>query len=185
MTTETLDYSLLPIGSESPRIVTAVVESPIGCVNKYEYDRLLRAFRLDRKLHSSVHFPGDYGFIPSTVARDGDPLDVLILTRAPAFPGCVVQVRPVGTLEMTDEGVTDEKMLAVATGNPQFAEVETVAQLYPHVLNEIENFFQIYKELEGKKTVTRGWCDVERARSLITEANNTFKKKNLDEGSKN
>jgi inorganic pyrophosphatase len=168
------DYLLLPIGSESPKIVTAVVEIPMGSVNKYEYDKALKVFRLDRRLHSSVHYPGDFGFIPSTIARNGDPLNVLILTHSPTFPGCVVQVRPIGVLEITHRGVTDEKILAVAIGDPQLAAIDDTVAVYPHLLNEIENFFEVYQELEGTKTETHGWRDAERARALIVEANNTF-----------
>src|SRR6266851_3548977 len=98
-----IDYTKLPIGAQSPVCVNAVVEIPQGSVHKYEYDKQLHVFRLDRTLHSPVHYPGDYGFIPGTLGRDGDPLDILILVDAPSFPGCVIEVRPIGVLGMVDQ----------------------------------------------------------------------------------
>lgn len=92
------DYLTLPIGQDAPEVVNAVVEIPRGGANKYEYDKTLRVFRLDRSLYSPVHFPGDYGFIPSTLGSDGDALDVLILVDEPSFTGCLIEVCPVGLL---------------------------------------------------------------------------------------
>ena len=92
------DYLRLPLGDNAPKEVNAVVEIARGEVNKYEYDKALNVFRLDRNLHSPVHYPGDYGFVPSTLSEDGDPLDVLILVDSPSFSGCVIQVRPIGVL---------------------------------------------------------------------------------------
>src|SRR5258708_34743828 len=128
------DYLHLPIGDRAPELVNAVVEIPLGSVNKYEYDQKLHAFRLDRTLHSPVHYPGDYGFIPSTLGNDGDPLDVLVLVDAPSFTGCVMTVRPIGMLEMVDQGKKDEKILAVGTNNPLYKEGVDYARLYPHLL---------------------------------------------------
>src|SRR6266545_4624593 len=108
-----VDYLNLPIGGGCPDIVNAVIEIPSGQVNKYEYDKKLHIFRLDRSLFSPVHYPGDYGFIPSTLSSDGDPLDVLVLVDAPSFPGCLMTVRPIGVLRMIDQGRNDEKILAV------------------------------------------------------------------------
>ena len=103
----------LPAGQNPPEIVTAVIEIPSGSRNKYELDKASGMLKLDRVLFSAVHYPGDYGFIPSTLADDGDPLDVLVLVDAPSFPGCVMEVRPIGMLEMLDQGIADEKILAV------------------------------------------------------------------------
>jgi inorganic pyrophosphatase len=110
-----LDYLRLPLGDQAPEVVNAVVEIPLQSINKYEYDKKLHAFRLDRNLYSPVHFPGDYGFFPSTLGRDADPLDVLILVDSPSFSGCIMEVRPIGVLDMLDQGIHDEKLLAVAT----------------------------------------------------------------------
>ena len=99
-----VNYLELPVGEKSPEVINAVIEIPAEGINKYEYDKTLHVFRLDRNLYSPVHYPGDYGFIPSTLSEDGDPLDVLVLVDAPSFVGCVMQVRPIGLLEMLDRG---------------------------------------------------------------------------------
>src|SRR2546425_2400034 len=114
------NYLTLPIGDAAPDEVNAVIEIPRGQTNKYEYDKELHVFRLDRNLFSPVHYPGDYGFIPSTLADDGDPLDVLVLVDAPSFSGCVMEVRPIGILEMLDQGLGDEKVLCVGKNNPRY-----------------------------------------------------------------
>ena len=168
------DYLKLPIGDESPNIVTAVVEIPQGSVNKYEYDKKLNVFRLDRKLFSPVHYPGDYGFVPRTLAEDGDPLDILILGDDPTFPGCVYDARPIGLFEMLDQGVRDEKILACATGNPRFSAIQDYKQIQPHVLREVEHFFSIYKDLEGKRTKVLGWKDRDAAHEIIRVSNERF-----------
>jgi inorganic pyrophosphatase len=161
------NYLDLPIGDKSPEVVTAVIEIPLDGVNKYEYDKQLHVFRLDRNLHSPVHYPGDYGFIPRTLARDGDPLDILILTDSPTFPGCVFKARPIGLFEMLDQGVPDEKVLAFAVGNPRAAEIKNYTDVMPHILREVEHFFSVYKNLEGKRTEVLGWRDLDAAHEAI------------------
>lgn len=168
------DYLQLPIGDRAPDIVTAVVEIPQGSVNKYEYDKKLNVFRLDRNLHSPVHYPGDYGFIPRTLAEDGDPLDILILGDAPTFSGCVCYARPIGMFEMLDQGIPDEKILAYATGNPRFSDIQNYTEVPPHILREIEHFFSIYKDLEGKRTRVLGWKDREEAHRNIRLSHERF-----------
>lgn len=172
------DYLHLPIGERSPEAVNAIVEIPLDGVNKYEYDKKLHVFRLDRSLYSPVHYPGDYGFIPSTKAEDNDPLDVLILADTPSFTGCLIEARPIGVLEMTDQGVADQKILGVPTHNPRYNEVHNYSSVYTHVLREIEHFFSIYKDLEGKRTRVTGWGDAERARNLIRESHERFLEEN-------
>jgi inorganic pyrophosphatase len=147
---------------------------PLGGVNKYEYDKKLHVFRLDRTLYSSVHYPGDYGFIPSTLAGDGDALDVLVLVADPSFCGCLIEVRPIAMLEMLDQGKRDEKVLTVANKDPRYADVRKQSDIYAHVLREIEHFFSIYKELEGKQTETVAWHDAAQARRVILEARDRF-----------
>lgn len=168
------DYLDLPIGDKAPDIVTAIVEIPLDGVNKYEYDKTLNVFRLDRNLHSPVHYPGDYGFIPQTLADDGDPLDILILADSPTFPSCMFTVRPIGLFEMLDQGVPDEKILAYATGNPRFGGIESYAEVPPHVLLEVEHFFSIYKDLEGKRTKVLGWKDRDAARKIILTSHQRY-----------
>lgn len=150
------DYKSLPIGVNAPSVINAVVEIPKGSTHKYEYDARLGVFRLDRVLHSAVYYPADYGFIPSTLADDGDPLDLLVFLSGPTFPGCMLEVRPVAKLDMIDYKGIDEKILAVATGDPRFQRVEDLQSIEPHVLKEIEQFFSVYKSLEGKVSVTFG-----------------------------
>jgi inorganic pyrophosphatase len=170
-----LDYTKLPIGGKAPNLVNAVIEIPKDSVNKYEYDEQLHVFRLDRTLFSPVHYPGDYGFFPSTLGMDGDPVDVLVLVEAPSFPGCVIEVRPIGVLCMIDQGKRDEKVLAVAESDPLYREVKDCSQVFEHTLREIEHFFSIYKKLEGKKTEIAGWNGVEIARKIISEGQARFK----------
>ncbi len=168
------DYVRLPIGSDAPRLVNAVIEIPRDSVNKYEYDKELHVFRLDRTLFSPVHYPGDYGFIPCTLGLDGDPLDVLVLVEAPSFPGCLMEVRPIGVLRMMDQGRSDEKILAVAQSDPLYTEVKEYSEVFTHTLREIEHFFAIYKSLEGKKTEISGWSGAEAARKIIVEGRQRF-----------
>jgi inorganic pyrophosphatase len=175
-----VNYLELPVGDKSPEVINAVIEIPAEGINKYEYDKTLHVFRLDRNLYSPVHYPGDYGFIPSTLSEDGDPLDVLVLVDAPSFVGCVTQVRPIGLLEMLDQGVPDEKVLAVGKNNPRYADVWNYSEIYPHLLKEMTHFFAIYKDLEGKRVEVKGWRDASYARNKVVEAVNRFKDKPTD-----
>ncbi len=168
------NYLTLPVGSKSPNLVNAVIEIPLEGISKYEYDKELHVFRLDRNLFSPVHYPGDYGFIPSTLGDDGDPLDVLVLVDTPSFPGCVQEVRPIGVLEMIDQGQGDEKILCVGEGNPRYNDVKDYSQIYPHILKEITHFFSIYKDLEGKSVEVRGWKDAGHAREVILKAQQQY-----------
>jgi inorganic pyrophosphatase len=169
------NYLELPIGENFPEACNVVIEIPKGAVNKYEYDKQLHVFRLDRNLHSPVHYPGDYGFLPSTLAEDGDPQDVLVLVAEGSFPGCVQTVRPIGMMEMLDQGVPDEKILCVGKNNPRYKDVWNYSEIYPHMLKEITHFFAIYKDLEGKRVEVKGWHDAAYARKKIVEAAERFK----------
>jgi inorganic pyrophosphatase len=168
------NYLELPIGENSPESCNAVIEIPQGGINKYEYDKKLHVFRLDRNLYSPVHYPGDYGFFPSTLAEDGDPQDVLVLVDEASFPGCVMTVRPIGMMEMLDQGVPDEKILAVGQNNPRYKDVWNYSEIYPHMLREITHFFAIYKDLEGKRVEVKGWHDAAYARQKVNEAARRF-----------
>ncbi len=165
----------LPNDPESPTVVNAVVEVPYGSSNKYEYDHELGVFKLDRVLYSPMHYPGEYGFVPRTLARDGDPLDILVMGRQPMFPGVVVRVRPLAYLEMTDENEEDQKVLAVPVGDPRFRDVTTLDNVDRHRLREIEHFFAIYKELEGKVTEIGDWRGLEDTHTLIRESMAAYK----------
>ncbi len=166
-------YDLDP-GPLSPEEVRMIVEIPKGSSNKYEYDGELDMFRLDRALYSPMHYPGDYGFIPGTLAEDGDPLDVLTLMQQPTFTGCVVSVRPVAILNLRDEKEGDAKILAVPTKNPRYDQIHTMDQIYPHVRREIEHFFQIYKELQGAVMQVDGWAGPMEARKAIMDCRQRY-----------
>ncbi|MGH7657853.1 MAG: inorganic diphosphatase, partial [Gemmatimonadales bacterium] len=125
--------------------------------NKYELDKKLGVYRLDRILHSAMHYPGNYGFLPRTLGDDDDPLDVLVLMKEPVFTGCLVEVRPIGLFELIDTGLADEKVLAVPVSDPYYRGTTELGQVPPHTLKEIEHFFQVYKDLEGTHTETRGF----------------------------
>lgn len=169
-------YEIDP-GPDCPELVRMIVEIPKNSGNKYEYDSELGVFRLDRALYSPMHYPGDYGFIPGTLAPDGDPMDVLVMVEEPSFPGCLIEVRPVGILHMIDEQDTDQKILAVPNGNPRYDEIHTMDQIFPHVRREIEHFFTIYKELEGRVTKTQGWDGPREARKAIVDSRAAYLEK--------
>lgn len=166
-------YDIDP-GPDSPEVVRSIIEIPQHSANKYEYDGNLGVFRMDRALYSPMHYPGDYGFIPGTLADDNDPLDVLVLVQQSSFPGCLIEVRPVGVLNMVDNDEKDHKVLAVPTKNPRYDQIHTMDQIFQHVRKEIEYFFSIYKELEGKVTRMNGWGGPGEARKVITDARNRY-----------
>lgn len=143
-----------------------LIEIPKGSRNKYEYDFVLKKIRFDRMLFSSMMYPGDYGFIPETLALDGDPLDVLVLGAEPTFPMCVMEVRPIGVFHMTDEKGPDEKLICVSINDPFWNKVNDLSELNPHRLKEIEHFFEVYKDLEEKKVDVGGWGNAEDARGI-------------------
>ncbi len=168
------DGAMREVWPEEADSVEAVVEIPKGSRNKYELDHRTGDIFLDRVLYSSVHYPTDYGFIPGTKARDGDPLDVLVLVEEPTFPGCHMKVRPIGVLRMRDENGLDEKILAVPVADPRFEGIRHIGDLQEHWLLEIENFFKTYKNLEsGKDTNVEGWSGTEAAKELLKRYRNS------------
>jgi inorganic pyrophosphatase len=166
-------YDIDP-GPDCPELVRMIVEIPKNSTNKYEYDGKLGVFRLDRSLYSPMHYPGDYGFIPGTLAEDNDPLDVLVLVGEPSFTGCMIEVRPVGILNMVDSEEGDQKVLAVPTRNPRYDQIHTMDQIFTHVRREIEHFFTIYKELEGRLTRMEGWGGPREARKAIVDSRTRY-----------
>ncbi len=155
--------------------VTVMIEIPKGSRNKYEYDKEKRVLRFDRMLFSAVHYPSDYGFIPDTLAQDGDPLDALVLVWEPTFPGCLIEARPVGLFKMWDEKGLDEKILCVPVSDPLWNYIESLADVPPHLLKEIAHFFAIYKDLEEKKTGVEGWEDRDAAVKVIRESEHRYR----------
>jgi len=160
----------LPVGPNPPEELNAIIEIPRGSRNKYELDKDTGLFRFDRLLYSAVYYPGDYGFIPRTLADDDDPLDVLVMVTVPTFPGCLIGVRPIGLFEMRDEKGLDEKILAVPLRDPLYDEYHDLEDVAPHYLREVEHFFAIYKELEGVTTTIVGWRDRVHAYEAIAAA---------------
>ena len=154
-----------------PVEVDIIVEVPQGSRNKYEYDPVIDAIRLDRMLFTSTRYPHDYGFIPGTLAEDGDPLDAMVILDEPTFPGCEIAVRPIAVFWMTDEKGPDAKILMVPARDPRYAGLQNLSDVPDHVTAEIGHFFDIYKELErDKSTDVRGWQDRAAAETIIAES---------------
>jgi inorganic pyrophosphatase len=164
----------LPPGPDYPRVVYVVVEIPKKARNKYEYDERGAFMKLDRVLFSSLHYPGDYGFIPQTLHADGDPLDVLVITNEPTFAGCVIEARPVGVFRLVDRGQLDDKILAVPHTDPLFKDYCKLTDVPSHFLEETTHFFNVYKDLESAEVVGRGWEGLEAAYEEIRIAVERF-----------
>jgi inorganic pyrophosphatase len=139
------------VNDSSTTAVDIVIEIPTGSRNKYEYDHENHVIRLDRRLFTATTYPADYGFVPDTLSKDGDPLDALVLVADPTFPGCVVRARILGVFFMRDEAGLDAKLLTVLEHDPQWDNANDIGDLPTHLLNEIEHFFSIYKDLEPEK----------------------------------
>ena len=143
-----------------------LIEIPKGSRNKYEYDFEFKKIRFDRMLFSSMVYPADYGFIPETLALDGDPLDVLVLGTQPTFPMCVMEVKPIGVFHMADEKGPDEKVVCVPVSDPIWNRLNDLEDINHHLKKEITHFFQVYKDLEKKKVDVGGWGNAEEAREI-------------------
>lgn len=154
--------------------IDVIIEIPKGSRNKYEYDHEKNVIRYDRMIFSSMFYPSDYGFVPDTLALDGDPLDVLVLVTEPTFPGCVIEVRPIGLFNMTDEKGPDAKVLCVPVSDPIWNKITTLEEVNPHLKKEIEHFFQVYKDLEKKKVGIEGWEGKEVAIKTILKAKERY-----------
>lgn len=161
-----LQSKLYKMTNDTPTF-DVLIEIPKGSRNKYEYDFKLKKIRFDRMLFSSMMYPADYGFIPETLALDGDPLDVLVLGTEPTFPMCVMEVKPIGVFHMTDEKGPDEKIICVPVSDPIWNKLHDLSEMNPHQIKEIEHFFQVYKDLEKKKVDVGGWGDVNEAIEIL------------------
>ncbi len=166
----------LPTGPNPPESVYVVVETPKGSKCKYEINKQFPGVHLDRVLHHSVMFPAEYGMIPKTLYLDGDPMDVILLMSQPTYPGTVVEARPIDVLEMVDQGMIDNKILAVAVNDPIYREYTKLGDLPFHLPKEISNFFEIYKMLEHKVTEVKGWLGCEEALKEIVESIELYRK---------
>ncbi len=151
-----------------------IVEIPKGSRNKYEYDAEKRMIRYDRMIFSSMHYPSDYGFVPETLALDGDALDVLVLVSEPTFPGCLIEVRAVGIFNMTDEKGPDAKVLCVPVSDPIWNSIHKLEDVNPHLLKEIGHFFEVYKDLEKKKVSVEDWQDEKHAVEIVLQCQERY-----------
>ena len=149
---------------------TVFVEVPMGSRNKYEVDAATGHVVLDRRLFTSMSYPADYGFIEGTMGGDGDPLDALVLVGEPTFPGCRIRGRIVGVFHMADEKGPDEKGICVPLGDPTFSRIADIHDIQPEFRDEIEHFFQVYKDLEEAKVETRGYGNRADAERVVAEA---------------
>ncbi|MGH9488815.1 MAG: inorganic diphosphatase [Terriglobales bacterium] len=169
-----MNFEHLPLGEAAPDRVNAIIEIPKGTRAKYEYDVRLGVFRLDRLLYASMFYPTAYGFLPSTLAPDGDPLDVLVLISEPLNVGVMLETWPIGLLKMHDEKGEDDKILAVSTGDRSYREVRELEHVAQDELRLVEHFFRTYKTLERKDVVSQGWLGRSHAHQLIRSAHQRY-----------
>lgn len=168
-------YDQVPPGTNLPRVVNAIVEIPKGRRSKFEVDKQTGLIKLDRYLYSSSHYPGDYGFVPQTLAEDGDPLDILVMVNEPTFSGCLIQARVVGLFRMRDRGASDFKLLGVPHSDPLFNELQRLDDVPSHYLREVEHFFATYKQLENIPVETAGWGPADEALAEVQASVERFR----------
>ena len=154
--------------------VDVFIEIPKGSRNKYEYDSIKKVVRFDRMIFSSMHYPSDYGFVTETLALDGDPIDAMVLVSEPTFPGCLIEVKVIGLFKMYDEKGPDAKLLCVPVRDPIWNKINSLEDVNPHLLSEIEHFFQVYKDLEQKKVGVEGWENKEVAIKSLRESQQRY-----------
>ncbi|AKT90789.1 inorganic pyrophosphatase [Campylobacter ureolyticus RIGS 9880] len=172
-----MDISKIKIGS-NPDKINAVIEIPYGSNVKYEIDKTSGAVVVDRVLYSAVFYPANYGFVPNTLADDGDPADILVINEYPLQAGSVIPCRLIGVLVMEDEAGMDEKLLAVPISkiDPRFDNIESIDDLPKATLNRIKNFFETYKLLEPNKWVkVKGFKDLKTATEILDKAIKNYK----------
>lgn len=164
-------------GKKLPELVNVIIEIGKGSKNKYEIDKETGMIALDRPSHTGQDFPFDYGFVPQTLWHDADALDVIVLTTYPLLPGIMVEVRPVALLKMIDSGDNDDKIVAVPTSDPRFADLKDLADINKHTLKEIAHFYSTYKKLQNKEVEVKGFEDKAAAYAAVSEALGMYKKK--------
>ncbi|MFT4250823.1 MAG: inorganic diphosphatase [Candidatus Woesearchaeota archaeon] len=164
-------------GSNAPTIIQAIIEAPKNSSLKYEIDKETGMLRLDRALYSAVHYPGNYGFIPQTYWEDEDPLDVVVLHEQPIHPLTIVEVRPIGVMRMIDGGESDDKILAVLKDDPRYEQTQDVEDIASHTLKELKNFFENYKQLEGKTVQITKIEGKQAAQETIQQASKQYDEK--------
>ena len=163
-------------GPKIPSVINVIVEIPKGSQNKYEYDKKRGIIKLDRVLFSPFFYPGEYGIIPQTYAEDGDPMDALVLVTNHTYPGVLIESRPIGMLRMKDGGEMDNKILCVAKDDIRYENLKDISDLDKHYLKEIGHFFEVYKQLEGKKVEVLGWKNAASAKKEVLAGIKLYKK---------
>lgn len=170
----------VPPGDQAPRIVNSIIEIPKGERAKYEIDKHSGLLKMDRVIHSSFHYPINYGFIPQTLGDDKDPLDILVLSSISVQALCIVEARVIGVMQMIDSGDADDKIIAVANTDPSVNYINNIEEMPPHFFNELRHFFEEYKKLENKTVVVEEFQDKATALKIISDAlefyKETFKK---------
>ncbi|HZH95092.1 MAG TPA: inorganic diphosphatase [Flavisolibacter sp.] len=164
-------------GDSAPAQVNGLIEIPQGSRSKYEIDKETGLLRLDRVIHSSFHYPVNYGFIPQTLGHDGDPLDILVLCSQAIHPLCLVEATVIGNMQMIDTGEVDDKIIAVATRDPSVNYIKDIEDLPRHFFNELKNYFEQYKVLEDKQVLIKDFQNKETAYLVIEEAIEIYKQK--------
>jgi inorganic pyrophosphatase len=169
-----MSYNQVPAGKDVPNDIYVVIEIPANhSPIKYEVEKEYDALMVDRFMATPMFYPANYGYIPNTLADDGDAVDVLVVTPYPVTPGSVIRCRPVGVLEMTDEAGSDAKVIAVPHDKltTLYKDVQETSDLPPLLLEQIKHFFENYKDLEvGKWVKVEGWADADRAKTIISTA---------------
>ena len=158
-------------------VVDAVIEIPLRTKNKFEIDKETNRIKLDRVLYSAMSYPAEYGYIENTLANDGDPLDILVISSEPTFPGCIVPARVIGYLSVIDNGHEDYKLISVVNVDPRYNEVKCLNDLSNFTLEEIKNFFQNYKTLQNIEVKVDDYYDTEKALELIEECKKRYLEK--------
>ncbi|MCM2302046.1 MAG: inorganic diphosphatase, partial [Flavobacteriaceae bacterium] len=157
-------------GDQLPNIVNGIIEIPKGTRAKYELDKESGLLKLDRVLYSSVYYPANYGFIPQSYCDDKDPLDILILSQIDVVPLCIVPAKVIGVMRMLDGGEADDKIIAVAVGDPSVSHINDISELPQHFISELRNFFEDYKKLEHKTVVVEDFLNREIALKILNDS---------------
>ena len=165
------------IESGTKESLNVIVEIPKLSRVKYELDKETGLIKYDRVLYSPMHYPANYGFVPRTLWDDGDPLDVLVLGAETLVPGCLIEARPIGVLEMNDGGEDDAKVIAVPKADPRYKNTDDISNIEPHILEEIRHFFKVYKDLQKKEVKVGEWKGKEEALAVAERSINLYREK--------
>eukprot|EP00761_Pharyngomonas_kirbyi_P013148 gb/GECH01013175.1/.p1 GENE.gb/GECH01013175.1/~~gb/GECH01013175.1/.p1 ORF type:complete len:204 (+),score=61.47 gb/GECH01013175.1/:1-612(+) len=166
----------IPFGEKPPEDINAAIEIPKGSKVKYELDKETGLIRVDRILYSSVVYPANYGFIPQTMDYDDDPLDILVLMQEPVMPLAFLRAKPIGVMQMLDQGERDDKIVAVHIDDPEFRHYNDISELPQHRLLEVRRFFEDYKKNEHKEVIVNDFLSAQAAKEAITHCHELYKK---------